>query len=62
MEFYDKQGQQTERSRSFGREIESAIKPIIDIYVRTHKVSIRDLSHEAQSIVGDIELEYLLGW
>lgn len=55
---YDKKGLQTVESQKFGIEIGKAIKPILEEYLKK-EFSIRDLSHEAQSVVRDCELDHM---
>jgi len=56
---YDKKSLQTAESQKFGIEISKAIQPIIDAYLEKG-FSIRDLSHEAQSIIKDCELDHII--
>lgn len=56
---YDKRGLQTDESQKFAIEIERAIKPILDEYLKKG-FFIRDLSHEAQSVMRDCELDHVM--
>lgn len=56
---YDKRSLQTATSQAFGIEISDAIKPILDKYVE-QGYCVRHLSHEAQAVVRDIELDYMV--
>ena len=56
---YDKRGLQTNKSREFGAKVEKAVQPILKEYL-DKGFSIRDLSHEAQNIVRDLELEPIM--
>ena len=56
---YDKRGLQTAESQQFGLEIDKAIRPIIKEYLKK-EFSVRDLSHEAQTIIKDCELDHLM--
>lgn len=57
--FYDEKYRQTDESREFGNEIQETVEPIFKRYLDMG-FSIRDLSHEAQAIMRDIELDYIL--
>jgi len=56
---YDERGLQTEISNNFANEIEAAIEPVISKYLEKG-YSIRELSHEAQTVARDIELDHIL--
>lgn len=56
---YDKRSLQTEESQKFGIEITKAIQPIINEYLEKG-FSIRDLSHEAQAVIRDCELDHMI--
>jgi len=56
---YDEKSLQTEESQKFGIEIAKAVQPIIDAYLEKG-FSIRDLSHEAQSVIRDCELDHII--
>ena len=57
---YDKRGLQTAESQEFGIKIGKAILPVFEEYL-SKGFSIRDLSHEAQSVVRDCELDHIMG-
>ncbi len=56
---YEENGYPTGDSRKFGHEIEVAIMPIFEKYL-ADKFCIRDISHEAQIVVMDVELNYMM--
>jgi len=57
---YDRKDLQTAESQEFGIKIDKAIQPILDEYLKKG-FSIRNLSHEAQNIIRDCELDYIMG-
>ena len=56
---YDKKDLQTDESQKSAIKIEKAVKPILEEYLKKG-FSIRDLSHEAQSVVRDCELDHVV--
>jgi len=58
-DLYDKKGLQTKESHEFGIKIEEVIRPIFKEYLEKG-FSVRDLSHEAQAMVRDCELDYMM--
>jgi predicted GNAT superfamily acetyltransferase len=56
---YDRKGLQTDESQKFAIEIEKAIQPVLKRYLEKG-FSIRDLSHEAQAVVRDCELDHMI--
>jgi len=57
--FYDEKSLQTETSQAFGTEISDAIKPILEKYIELG-YCVRHLSHEAQAVVRDLELDHIV--
>jgi hypothetical protein len=56
---YDRKGLQTEESQKFAIEIAEAIQSVLKRYL-DKGFSIRDLSHEAQSVIRDCELDHIM--
>jgi len=56
---YDKKGLHTAESQEFSIKVEKAIRPVLEEYLKKG-FSIRDLSHEAQSVVRDCELDHVI--
>lgn len=56
---YDEKSLQTAESQKFGIEIAKAVLPIIEVYLEKG-FSMRDLSHEAQSVIRDCELDHIM--
>ncbi len=53
------QSLQTEASLAFGKEIDAVVRGIMEKYIR-QGYCVRHLSHEAMSIVKDIELDHIM--
>ena len=56
---YDRKGLHTAESQEFCLKVEKAIQPVLEEYLEKG-FSIRDLSHEAQSVVRDCELDHII--
>jgi hypothetical protein len=56
---YDKKGLHTAESQKFAIEISEAVQPVLKQYLEKG-FSVRDLSHEAQSVIRDCELDHVM--
>ena len=58
-DLYDKKGLQTKVSHEFGIKIGKVVFPVVKEYLGKG-FSIRDLSHEAQSVIKECELDHIM--
>ena len=56
---YDEKGLTTEEARNFCDTIEEVVEPVFKEYIEKG-FSFRELSHEAQSAIRDLELEVVM--